>query len=130
MNHLYAAQIADDNGQPTGRYRYVSSNRRTGTHATGYCHSDPENEGGLCPGHGSPEEAYAHQKAHDLDKTLRFREDAPDPLTQYRCEAPECNAFTSGSASVGAYYHVSLCAEHRNRETVEQIYTVGESWSS
>lgn len=132
MNHFRAAEIADKNGQPTGLYRYVSSNSRGGTHAIGYCCSDPENNGEHCPGHPTPEEACAHKKAYDLDKTLRFSGSDNDETarSQYRCEAPDCQTFTAGSAWVGPYWHASLCDEHRNRETVEQIYDVGEAWSS
>ena len=83
-----------------------------------------------CPGHDTADEAYAHQKEHMLERSLRFDEDRANPRTMHRCDAADCTTMTSGGARVGGYFHKHLCAAHRNRETVATLYRVGENWES
>jgi hypothetical protein len=49
---------------------------------------------------------------------------------QRKCEADGCGAWTQGMARVGGHVSFVLCDEHRNRENVEKLYSVGESWTS
>ena len=123
MNHYLAREIHGPDGEGTGLYRYTSSNRRTGTFAVGYCRDG-------CPGHDSPEGAYAHQKEYLLDCRLRFNDGPEKPDTLHRCAVEGCEEMTAGTAYVGAMQFWHLCAEHRTREVVAGLVLVGESWSS
>jgi hypothetical protein len=117
MRHLHAAQKAGDK-----LWHYVSSGRG-GTYPIGYCA-----EG--CPGHGSAEEACEHYRQYLLSERLRFDGGPEDTRTMYRCEAPGCDAFTAGSATVGGSRHWHLCEDHRTRDVVAGLLHVHESWVS
>lgn len=128
MNHYHAAEIAGPNGEATGRFRYVCSNKRTGTYAVGYCQADPENNGGVCPGHDSKEGAYQHYKDYLLDKSLFFNANE-DGNQQRKCD--ECGEWTTGYADVRqAMFNLDLCAEHRTRGVVAKHFEVHESWGT
>lgn len=129
MNHYYAAEIATEDGKPTGTYRYVSANNGR-VAASKYCAMDPQNNGDLCPGHDTKEGAYEHAKQHDLDH-MRLVAEREDARTKHKCEAKDgCEAFTSGAAYIGGYRVLHLCNEHRNREEAAKLYEVHESWES
>ena len=82
-------------------------------------------------GHETKEEAVACHKAFELDFNLRVREDDPEARSQHRCRFPGCNAWTSGYVQIGAYCIIQLCADHRTREAVEQVYQHGDQrWDS
>jgi hypothetical protein len=83
-----------------------------------------------CPGHDSQAGAYEHQKQFHLERELKFYPDSKKADTQRRCQVEGCGAFTSGGAHVGPSSRFVLCADHRNRETVERLFCVGESWES
>lgn len=99
-----------------GKEAYVAK------HLTPFRHKYHDN------GHANAEECCACKKEYDLDHTLRFHDDRPDADTQHKCEV--CGTFTSGQAWVGGYFTKWLCKDHRNRETVAKLYTVGESFGS
>jgi hypothetical protein len=82
-------------------------------------------------GHRTASEACNCYKEFLLDHNLVFRDDQKNANALYRCQAEGCENYSSGSGSLtGHYEHWTLCPEHRNRETVEKILTVGESWFS
>jgi hypothetical protein len=83
-----------------------------------------------CTGHDTAAEAYEHERQRLLDERLTFHDDFAAADTLKRCKAPDCGAFTSGRAYVGSYRSWVLCADHRNRKTVEPLFCVGESWES
>lgn len=128
MNHLHAAEMATNAGEPAGLFRYVCSGR-SGTYALGYCANDPTNNNEHCKGHGTPDEAREHMRQYGLDN-MRIREDNLNAHTQHKCEAPGCLTYTSGSVHIGGYTHFSLCSEHRTRDCVDGLYNVHESWES
>lgn len=81
-----------------------------------------------CGGHPSPEEAYAHQKRYALannveDLTL---------MNWTNCGVFECEEPAKGGYLVKGEMPsiVPLCPQHKTRETLEDIYSVGESWGS
>lgn len=118
MNHDAARQKEDDK-----LWHYTRHNKRTGTYPIGYCADG-------CPGHATAEDACEHHKQYLLDGAT-FHDDSPDPQTLHRCEAPDCTNMTDGSARVpGGIISRTLCKEHRNRETLAALISVGESWHS
>ena len=82
-----------------------------------------------CPGHDTKEEAYEHERQRML-ATVRFNPDLENPRSAHRCKADGCSTLTSGSARIGSWFHPHLCADHRNMETVDKLFHVGESWES
>jgi hypothetical protein len=92
---------------------YCSGKSHEGPHADKY-HDD---------GHASAEEAAQCYRLYLLDNELRF-DDGGDSRVLRVCQYPGCEEFTGGSATVGcgpcAVY--SLCAEHRTREAVEEMF--------
>lgn len=147
MNHYGPSQR-----QSTGRFDYTCSNRRTGTYPIGYCHSFKEFTPKFIPfsqeecdrlnekekpflskyhddGHATADEACACYRVYLLDHETRFHDPPEAPKTLHRCEI--CNEFTAGMAEVGNSDSWYLCDTHRNRETVEKLFSkVGECWSS
>ena len=83
-------------------------------------------------GHNSAHEACECYKQYLLDFDLRFHEEQEKPDTLYKCEAPECESFTSGNVSVvgTCMSRWNLCENHRTKEIVAGLLTVGESWHS
>lgn len=158
MNHDCARQV--ESGPHAGKWHYTTANKRTGAHPIGYCsmikpcpdcNSDGRRFGkslgedtgcATCAGEASltkPEaercyhdtraEAETHYKEYLLGR-LRFQDDSADPRQLNRCQASDCKTMTDGSAQAGGERHWTLCATHRNRETVSALLTVGESWHS
>jgi hypothetical protein len=80
-----------------------------------------------CPGHITKDGAYEHQRQYELDHA-RF--DAGTwSGAMYECQAEGCGAYSNRFARVGGR-ELTLCDEHRNRETVEKFFTVGDQISS
>jgi hypothetical protein len=79
-------------------------------------------------GHETAEEARECYKHYQLDNELHL--DIKMASQQRKCEADGCGAWTQGMARVGGHVSFVLCDEHRNRENVEKLYSVGESWTS
>ncbi len=142
MNYLKARQRESDK-----RWDYTLMNDGL-VHAAGYCArwlpwpdlvpinpvlveqynaSRPQHH---VDGHATAEEAEACYKTYLLDGSLRFYDDQPSARQLIRCQVADCQVYTSGSAAVGGYERWSLCAEHRTREIVATLLTVGESWES
>jgi len=134
MNHYIAKKRQSD-----GKWDYTCNNR-----PTGYCHEwrdiDPKeipiSESQLeayraskdkyhsC-GHDTEEEARECYKRYQLDNSLRF-----STMSNQQLKCKVCGEWTQGFAEVDCSLF-TLCDEHRNRETVEQIYKApDESWSS
>jgi len=78
--------------------------------------------------HDTAEEAQECYKRYMLDTRLRF--DVRLKGHKRQCEAEGCEEWTQGLASLGGLDAFVLCDEHRDREHVEALYSVGESWSS
>lgn len=79
-------------------------------------------------GHETAEEAQECYKRYVLDNDLRL--DSKMSGQQRRCEADGCEEWTQGLATIRGGQMFVLCDEHRNRETVEGMFSVGEIWSS
>jgi hypothetical protein len=137
------------------RWDYTSSNRRTGTYPVGYCGGwwldekfDPQRfiwmdeeqynhevakhipfrEKYHTNGHATKEEAYECYKTYMLDLYLDF--DKVDTDHQNKCKV--CGEWTQKGAWIrGGHMHEwDLCDKHLNRETVEQLFDIGDSWHS
>jgi hypothetical protein len=85
----------------------------------GYCAEDG--------GHETAQEARDCYKRFLLDQRLHL--DRQMTNQQNRCVAAGCDRWTSGYAEVDQRIFI-LCDEHRTREVVESLFTVGTSCSS
>jgi len=80
---------------------------------------------GYCPDHephATEQEARVCYRDYELTERLRFTDDQPKAPQLLVCQAFGCERYTSGSASIGGWERWTLCAEHRNRETVAELY--------
>jgi hypothetical protein len=77
-------------------------------------------------GHDTPEEACECYKEYLLDSSLDLNRETAD--TQHKCE--KCGAWTTKMAMVDRWSLYHLCDEHRNRETVAELFSVGTSCHS
>ena len=83
-----------------------------------------------CPGHPSKEEACDHYKQYQLDR-LKIRGPKEQQWPKEKCCVDGCEEVATMLADIpGDMHHFELCPAHANRETVEKMYRVGESWSS
>lgn len=150
MNYYAARQRAD-----TLRWDYTRRNDNH-IHAIGYCRGweEPDEEALVAQfgehtgkmisqaredarpykdryhtgGHETKEEACECYKRYLLDQRVRL--DAGETKdTQHRCEVDGCEAWTQKQASVD-HRTFLLCDDHRNMETLEKLFNVGEMWSS
>ena len=137
-------QIKD--GPNAGRWHFCQQDRY-GAIAIGYCaqyrsckacdaaHAFPANPNcsecggkGLiplelpCAGHATQDEARAHYREYQLNERLRLIDPPTDPDEWRRCQAANCRAPTAGRAQIGVYYQWWLCDEHRNKDTVAQLF--------
>lgn len=109
MNYYEARELTDDQGNPTGRYKYTVMNDHR-IWSVGYCADG-------CDGHATPEDACKHYRQYLLDNRLRL--DGMTPNEQHKCEV--CGAWTQRGASVDLHqWH--LCDEHCTREQVEKLF--------
>ena len=76
-------------------------------------------------GHETAEEACACYKEYLFDQRTRHSDMKNQML---RCEI--CGEFTQHVVYIGAYEVHKLCEKHANREGLEQVVEVGESWES
>jgi hypothetical protein len=76
-------------------------------------------------GHGSKEEACECYKKYLLDHSFRI---STDSSTKQKCQV--CNEWTQTRLEIGSYRQWVLCEKHANREEVEKLFSVGESWES
>lgn len=79
-------------------------------------------------GHPNAEACNECKKEYDLDHRLAFHDDRPDPESMHKCVV--CGTFTSGQGWLGPWFTWWLCKDHRNRETVATLYTIGDSFGS
>ena len=148
MRHYKARSRSTD-----GRYDYTVSTKE-GARPVGYCTGwDPFTERQLgvvfhskeeldkanaemavhkdkyhTDGHANEQEACECYKQYLLDNNLRLDGHTLSDQ-QLRCEI--CGEFTQGMVIIaGKYNHFILCDEHRTRECVEKLLTIGESWES
>jgi hypothetical protein len=94
-------------------YTCHNDNQRR-TWAVGYCaEHDP---------HATKREAEECYRKHELDKTLRFLPDVPLRGGTTLQECAECEAITTGFASIGhgIPQFIPLCETHRTRPMVEK----------
>lgn len=131
MNHYAARQRESDK-----RWDYTCQNG-TRIHPVGYCAGklvdvmeipEDEREPYHEHGHDTPEAARECYKRYMLDSRLRLDGKMSDQKRM--CEAEGCEEWTQGVARVGPMISFVLCDDHRTRETVETLYSVGDSWSS
>lgn len=77
-------------------------------------------------GHATLEEACECYKSYQLDHSLRM--DQVTSSTMHKCQV--CGTWTQAIATVGPWLHFYLCDDHRNREEVAKLFSIGESWGS
>lgn len=81
-------------------------------------------------GHDTKEEACNCYKNYLLDNRTEYIID-PEQITEvhmYQCAV--CKKLTSGYVTVEGYHRFVLCKEHNNRQSMEILFSVGESWQS
>lgn len=115
MNHYAPRQHA-----VTKRWDYTCANDGR-IWPVGYC-SDHRGT------HETPEEAAVCYKNYLLDTQLNLDQTMANQKRE--CEVDGCGEWTQGVATIGPGISFVLCDGHRNRGTVEGMFSVGESWSS
>ena len=114
MQYYQARQIKGQDGGPSGLWHYTVKWDKQ-IHAVGYCAQG-------CPGHLTEAEAQEHYKAYLLDTNLHLDQRLHDE--QRKCKV--CGAWTQGQATIPTWYFTAvLCDEHRTREHVVALLTVG-----
>lgn len=78
-------------------------------------------------GHDTPEEACECYKEYLLDKHMNLGHKMMG--TKKTCENEGCEEMTDNMAIVGGRSFI-LCDKHRNRETIEKMFEVGNAISS
>lgn len=116
------------------RWDYTSLNRRTGTHAIGYCRAltnpdlyDPEHHSKFhTDGHATAEEARACYRRFNLDNHVSKRE----ATSAHKCL--ECGEWTPKFVEVGSYMGqmIILCDDHQTPELIDKHYKQGDSMHS
>lgn len=150
MNYEQARQVNPNADRPdAGKWRWTTSNRRTGTYPTGPCspwETCPDCGGSFwlmdgkgdpcarcsgkgfidkadpCPGHDTKEEAEEHYRQYRLDHVRFLVLDNPNAL--HKCRV--CGAFTAGVMEIegDGYFMETVCEEHQTRETAEELIGV------
>lgn len=146
MMHYVAHQRPDDkwkytvNGVPTG---YCAGDFQTvwpAIRPMGYASSDEEYDRWrevVVPfasryhshGHATRAEAEECYKKFLLDQRM-YVQDGSRATSLHRCRAAGCENYSGGYIRVGGYTLFILCTEHRNREVLEELFSVNESWES
>lgn len=146
MNHWKARQRETDQ-----RWDYTCREGQGRVYATGYCGGYREFDPSFFPdaerlnaemepfrekyhtdGHATEAEAIECYRQYQLDRQLKFNRWTHEALpgTLHICDHNGCTEYTPHQASIGGYHVWHLCPEHLNRETVDALYTVGESFGS
>ena len=105
--------------------------RRNGDsiHAIGYCSGADRGDKYHNDGHETEGEAQKCYKEYLLDKELRLEgHELAD--TKRMCEHDGCEVWTSKMAEISPTRSFILCDEHRTREVVSGLFSVGESMGS
>jgi len=122
MNHDKALQMIDKT------WNYTRSNdNQNRTYPIGYCASFI-NKTDDYHKHATKEQAEECYKKYELDNNLQLNAGTVGERTQFKCEC--CEEWTNIATRIGGWETHYLCDEHRNRETMESIFTVGESFHS
>lgn len=100
--------------------------------AVGYCAGNYDHTPDEAPyhddGHDTVEEACECYKRYQLDNHLDL--DGQMQGQKRKCAVEGCEEWTQGIVTIEGWQRFVLCDEHRTRETVEKLYSVGETWSS
>ena len=107
MNHLVARQMVN------GKWHYTVNG-----HAAGYCASHG--------GHETATEAQDCYKQYLLDNQLFLGLEMSNQMLRCRI----CQQYTNRMARIGIYTHFVLCGDHMEREFVDKLLEIGESWES
>lgn len=125
MNYREARQI--QSGPNAGKWHYTNRNDDQ-IYAVGACREN-------CPGHDTPEQAYAHEKAR-LVATAEIKPLPPDAraYSPGRCDAKEsCTEPATHWVRLSHPHQadsIRFCDKHANLDEVEAVVVVGPSISS
>lgn len=122
MNHDAPRQIADSQGNPTGKWRYTRRNDNQ-IWAIGFCADD-------CPGHDTPEEACEHHKEYLLSG-MKIRGPKTSEWPKYKCRKKGCNSEATHFLIIpGRFSDICVCEAHANVDTARELVVVSEEWVS
>ena len=83
-----------------------------------------------CPGHATAAEACQHYKQYLLDQAKFFGPKTTE-WPKEKCEVDDCSAEATHCAAIpGEFRRWQLCAAHANRDQLDKLLSVGESWRS
>ena len=123
MNYYTALQRETDS-----KWDYTRRNDGV-IHAIGYCSGGDRHEKCHEGGHETKEEAQDCYKEYLLDNELRL-EGHELANSKRLCECDGCVVWTSKMAPISPTRSFVLCDEHRTREVVSGLFSVGESMGS
>lgn len=115
MNHYAARELENK----VGFWHYTCTNGDR-TYPVGYCKD--------CSGHLTKEKAENHFKEYLLDKMSVIEKKNEWP--KHKCDFKECNKEAKNCVNLLGYVYYELCEDHSNKESVNVIHEVHESWSS
>ena len=123
MNYYTALQRKTDK-----KWDYT---RRNGDsiHAIGYCSGAARGDEYHEVGHETEGQARECYKQYLLDNELRLEgQELAD--SRRMCECDGCEVWTGKMAAISPTRSFILCDEHRTREVVSGLFSVGDSMSS
>ncbi len=121
MNYDGPRQIERD-GKPTGIWHYTRM-RDKAVWPIGYCREN-------CDGHPSADEACAHYKKYLMDQA-EFRGPKTEEWPKHKCAVKDCNNEAKHQIIIpGRMHDFETCEGHCNKEALETLLVVGESWHS
>jgi hypothetical protein len=92
------------------------------------CVEAPEAE--RCPGHDTPEEAYAHERQR-LISLIEFKGPKTSPWPKHKCHVRTCQEEALYYSHIpGTHIWVELCTAHATKDVAAGFVHVGERWSS
>ena len=133
MNYDQPRQLAE--GEHAGKWQYTSANRRSGTHAIGYC------SGAYADGANINDVDTWVPHFHDTEAEARecygqylrdhVRLDEPGTWSWGTCDLPDCKNPANNGAHSGAWHMALLCADHHNLDdAVEALSLDGPAGDS
>lgn len=118
MNHYKARQQTD-----TGKWHYTCYNdREKFAYPVGPCAEK-------CEGHDTLDQACEHYK-QGLVENAHFVGPKKEEWPKNKCQFKECNNESTYYAHVASHTYYTLCEQHANKESLNELVTVGESWGS
>lgn len=82
-------------------------------------------------GHNTPEEACECYKEYQMDNNLSFvKVELGNADTHRKCEVERCNIMTASYAMINSIQRWDICIGHLNKEEVEKLYKVVNSFGS